>query len=160
MSFAISIALTGLAAYAMGRSWGQSRWWQTAATLPAFVGGAALAAVSIAIVALLPYSWHRPAFATLLVGIAAEYTGFALIDRRPTRVVLEAIWAAITIAVAIAGLLSSPGWFAAGFGAHVGWDLLHHNRIKRIDARAVPGWYAVACIAFDLPLALAALVLS
>jgi hypothetical protein len=120
MSFAISIAVTGLAAYAMGRSWGQSRWWQTAATLPAFVGGAALAAVSIAIVALLPYSWHRPAFATLLVGIAAEYTGFALIDRRPTRVVLEAIWAAITIALAIAGLLSSPGWFAAGFAAHVG----------------------------------------
>ena len=56
-------------------------------------------------------------------------------------------------------LLSSPAWFAAGFAAHVGWDLLHHNRIKRIDTPAVPGWYAVACIAFDLPLALAALIL-
>lgn len=160
MSFAISIAVSGLAAYAMGRSWGQSRWWQTAATLPAFVCGAALAAVSIAIVALLPYSWHRPAFATLLVGIAAEYTGFALIDGRPTRVVLEAAWAAITIAVAIAGLLSFPVWFAAGFAAHVGWDLLHHNRIKRIDTRAVPGWYAMACLAYDIPLAVAALALS
>ena len=160
MSFAISIAASGLAAYAMGRGWSGRRWWQAEANLPATVGGLALAAISIAIVALLPYSWHGPAFATLLVGIAAEYTSFALIDRRPTRVVLEAAWALVTIVAAIAGLWSSPAWFAGGFAAHIGWDLLHHNRIKRIDTRAVPGWYAVACIAFDLPLALAALVLS
>ena len=73
---------------------------------------------------------------------------------------LEAIWAAITIAVAIAGLLSSPAWFAAGFSAHVGWDLLHHKRIKRIDTRAVPGWYASACMAYDVAVGVAALILS
>lgn len=160
MSIAIGIAVSGLAAYAMGRGWGSRTWWQDAGTLPAAASGAALAAVSIAIVALLPYSWHRPAFATLLVGIAAEYTGFALIDRRPTRIALEASWAVVTIAAAIAGQLWSPTWFAAGFAAHVGWDLLHHNRVKRIDTHAVPGWYAVACIAYDLPLAVAALVLG
>ena len=160
MSVAISIAVSGLAAYAMGRAWSRRRWWQAEATIHAIGGGLALAAVSIAIVALLTHSWHRPAFATLLVGIAAEYTGFALIDRRPTRLALEVAWALVTIAAAIAGQLLSPAWFAAGFGAHVGWDLLHHNRMKRIDTRAVPGWYAVACVAYDLPLALAALLFS
>ena len=160
MSFAISISVSGVAAYAMGRGWGDRQWWQASATPQATVAGAALAAVSIAIVALLPYSWHKPAFATLLVGIAAEYTGFALIDRRLTRIALEAVWAIATIAAAVAGQVLSPAWFAAGFASHVGWDLLHHNRIKRIDTRAVPGWYAVACIAYDLPLALAALALS
>lgn len=160
MSFAVSIAVSGLAAYAMGRGWRDRTWWQAAATLPALVSGAVLAVVFIAIVALLPYSWHKPAFATLLVGIAAEYTGFALIDRRLTRIALEAAWAIVTIAAAVAGQLSAPAWFAAGFAAHVGWDLLHHNRIKRVDTRAVPGWYAMACLAYDLPLAVAAIVLS
>lgn len=160
MSFAISIAVSGVAAYAMGRGWGDRKWWQASASLQATVAGAALAAVSIAIVALLADSWHKPAFATLLVGIAAEYTGFALIDRRPSRIALEATWAIVTIAAAIAGQLWSPAWFAAGFGAHVGWDLLHHNSIKRIDTRAVPGWYAMACLAYDLPMAVGALVLS
>ena len=152
--------MSGLASYAAGRAWGSEEWWRSAAPARAIGAGATLAVVSIAVVAVLPFTWHRAAFATLLLGIAAEYTGFALIDRRPGRIVLEAAWAVGTMAAAIAGLLSSPAWFAAGFAAHVGWDLLHHNRIKRIDTRAVPGWYAVACIAFDLPLALTALFLS
>ena len=117
------------------------------ATRPAIGLGAALAVVSIALVALFPYSWHRAAYATLLMGIAAEYTGFALIDRRPSRIVLEAAWAATTVVAAVAGLLLSPAWLTAGFVAHVGWDLTHHPRIKLIDTRAVPGWYASACLA-------------
>ena len=160
MSFAISIAVSGLAAYAAGRAWGSQEWWRSTAPAQAIGAGAALAVVTIAIVAVLPYPWHRAAFATLLLGIAAEYTGFALIDRRPSRIALEAAWAAGTIAAAIAGLLASPAWLAAGFIAHVGWDLMHHNGIKRIDTRAVPGWYASACLAYDLPVGLAALILS
>ena len=160
MSFAISIAVSGFAAYAAGRAWGGQEWWRSTGPAQAIGAGLTLAVVSIAIVAVLPYSWHRAAFATLLLGIAAEYTGFALIDRRPSRVVLEAAWAAGTIAAAIAGLLASPAWLAAGFILHVGWDLSHHNGIKRIDTHAVPGWYASACMAYDLPVGLAALILS
>ena len=160
MSFAISIVVSGLAAFGLGRFWGSHEWWRSAATAPAIGLGAALAVVSIAVVALLPYSWHRAAYATLLMGIAAEYTGFALIDRRLSRVVLEAAWAATTVVAAVAGLLLSPAWLTAGFVAHVGWDLTHHVRIKLIDTRAVPGWYASACLAYDLPLGLAALVLN
>jgi hypothetical protein len=124
MSFAISIAVSGLASYAAGRAWGSEEWWRSAAPARAIGAGATLAVVSIAIVAVLPSTWHRAAFATLLLGIAAEYTGFALIDRRPGRIVLEAAWAAGTMAAAIAGLLGSPAWLAAGFIAHVGWDLM------------------------------------
>jgi hypothetical protein len=113
MSFAISIAVSGLAAYAAGRAWGSQEWWRSTAPAQAIGAGAALAVVTIAIVAVLPYPWHRAAFATLLLGIAAEYTGFALIDRRPSRIALEAAWAAGTIAAAIAGLLASPAWLAA-----------------------------------------------
>ena len=160
MSFAISIAVSGLGAYAASRAWGSQEWWRSAAPAQAIGAGVALAVVSIATVAVLPHSWHRAAFATLLLGIAAEYTGFALIDRRPTRILLEGAWATVTIAAAIAGLWSSPAWLAAGFAAHVGWDLMHHGHNKRIDTRAVPGWYAPACIAYDLPLPLAALVFT
>ena len=160
MSFAMTIAVSGLAAYAAGRAWGSQEWWRSAAPAPALAAGASLAVASIAIVAVLPSSWHRAAFATLLLGIAAEYTGFALIDRRPSRVVLEMAAAAGTIAAATAGLLASPAWLAAGFIAHVGWDLVHHNGIKRIDTHRVPGWYTSACMAYDLPVGLAALILS
>jgi uncharacterized protein DUF6010 len=160
MSFAISVAVSGLASYAAGRAWGSEEWWRSAAPARAIGAGVALAAVSIVIVAVLPSTWHRAAFATLLLGIAAEYTAFALIDRRPGRVVLEAAWAAGTTAAAIAGLLGSPAWLAAGFIAHIGWDLMHQNGIKRIDTHAVPGWYASACIAYDLPVGIAALILN
>jgi uncharacterized protein DUF6010 len=160
MSFAISIAVSGLASYAAGRAWGSEEWWRSAAPAQAIGAGATLAVVSIAIVAVLPSTWHRAAFATLLLGIAAEYTGFALIDRRPGRIVLEAAWAVGTMAAAIAGVLGSPAWLAAGFIAHVGWDLMHHNGINRIDTHAVPGWYASACMAYDLPVGIAALILS
>jgi hypothetical protein len=108
----------------------------------------------------IAFTWHRAAFATLLLGIAAEYTGFALIDRRPGRIVLEAASAAGTMAAAIASLLGSPAWLAAGFIAHVVWDLMHHNGINRIDTHAVPGWYASACMAYDLPVGIAAFILS
>ena len=160
MSFAISIVVSGLAAYAFGRVWGSQEWWRSAATVPAIGFGAALAVVSIAVVALLPSSWHRAAYATLLMGIAAEYTGFALIDRRLSRVVLEAAWAVTTVVAAVAGLLLSPAWLTIGFVAHVGWDLTHHGRTKLIDTRAVPGWYAPACLAYDLPMGLAELVFN
>ena len=56
--------------------------------------------------------------------------------------------------------LGSPAWLAAGFIAHVGWDLMHHNGINHIDTQAVPGWYASACMAYDLPVGIAALILS
>jgi hypothetical protein len=160
MSFAISIAVSGLASYAAGRAWGSREWWRSTAAAQAIGAGAALAVASIAIVAVLPSTWHRAAFATLLLGISTEYTGFAIIDRRPGRIAVEAAWAAGTMAAAIAGVLGSPAWLAAGFIAHVGWDLMHHNGINRVDTHAVPGWHASACIAYDLPVGIAALVLS
>ena len=53
-----------------------------------------------------------------------------------------------------------PGLVGSRFHCSVGWDMMHHDGIKRIDTRAVPGSYASACMAYDLPVGLAALLLS
>ena len=157
---AVSVVLPGVAAYALARRWGDREWWRAPSLVPAIITGAALAVASIVVVVLTPFSWHRTGFATLLAGIAAEYTGFALIDRRLSRMVVEGGWAAFTVAAAVAGVALAPAWLALGFIGHIGWDLMHHDRIKRIDTVAVPGWYASACLVYDLPLGFAALLFS
>ncbi len=48
------------------------------------------------------------------------------------------------------GLRASPLWLAAGWGAHVVWDVALH---PSGPADYAPPWYVAACIGFDLLLA-------
>jgi len=52
--------------------------------------------------------------------------------------------------VAWLGLRRSALWLAAGWAAHVGWDLLLH---PLTGAGYAPPWYVRACLGFDLVVA-------
>lgn len=159
-SLAVSFGLALAAAYGFGRRLGTRPWWRNLATGRGFFVGGLLAFASIRGVALLPSSWHRISVTAILVGTAAVYVGFALVDRRPSRITLEVAWATAVVAAAIAGFLLLPAWLSVGFLAHVAWDMLHQGTEKRIDTRTVPGWYPASCAGYDIPLAVAALLLG
>jgi len=53
-------------------------------------------------------------------------------------------------AVAWLGLRRSALWLAAGWAAHIGWDLLLH---PLTGTGYAPAWYVRACIGFDLAVA-------
>ena len=52
--------------------------------------------------------------------------------------------------VALLGVRRAALWLAAGWAAHVGWDLLLHPLTAEGYA---PAWYVRACIGFDLVVA-------
>ncbi len=64
--------------------------------------------------------------------------------------VTELVGVAVFGAVAWLGARRSPLWLAAGWAAHVGWDLLLHPLTA---AGYAPAWYVRACIGFDLVVA-------
>ena len=91
----------------------------------------------------------RPAkvFAAGLVVAAGLYVLFALWagDRRAAA--LEAAGTGLFALFALAGARWSPHWLAAGWTAHVAWDLLLH---PVQGGGYAPWWYPAACIGFDL----------
>ncbi len=62
----------------------------------------------------------------------------------------EAIGVALFGAVAWLGARRAALWLAAGWAAHVGWDLLLH---PLTDGGYAPAWYVRACVGFDLVVA-------
>lgn len=132
-----------------------ARRWPTAAGIAATVAG-------LAVIAPLPerlQAWIS-AFGVLTAAVIYLTWGTArgdLADRRRLTAQTTAVLA--FGAVAIASVVASPDAgryvLAAGWLAHAGWDLVHH----RLD-RVVPRWYAEACLACDVTMATALLVLG
>ena len=90
-------------------------------------------------------------YAQGLVVAALIYVGFALAaGAGAAALVTEAIGVALFGAVAWLGARRAPLWLAAGWAAHVGWDLLLH---PLTEAGYAPAWYVRACIGFDLVVA-------
>ena len=86
-----------------------------------------------------------------LVVAAAIYVGFALIWGNTTWFLIEL---AGVPAYAIFYWLSvrfSVVWLAAGWAAHPVWDVLLH--LKGPGHFVAPEWYVVACISFDVLIA-------
>ncbi len=90
-------------------------------------------------------------FAQGLFVAALVYVGFALAGGAGLgALVTELIGVALFGAVAWLGLRRSALWLAAGWAAHVGWDLLLHPLAGPAYA---PAWYVRACLGFDLVVA-------
>ena len=90
----------------------------------------------------------------LAVGLAVAaliYIVFALVGGADPRwLTLEVAGLGVFGVFAWLGLRGSLWWLAAGWGAHVGWDLgLHLDRAQAF----VPAWYPLLCVGFDLVVA-------
>ena len=90
-------------------------------------------------------------YAQGLVVAALVYLIFALAAGAGVgAVVTEVIGIALFGAVAWLGTGRAALWLAAGWAAHVGWDLLLH---PLAEVGYAPAWYVRACIGFDLVVA-------
>jgi hypothetical protein len=110
---------------------------------------------ALAALPLLLYARRRRGedriYAQGLVVAALIYVGFVLIGSAGIApLVAELVGVAIFTAVAWLGVRRSALWLAAGWAAHVGWDLLLHPLTA---AGYAPAWYVRACIGFDLVVA-------
>ena len=83
-----------------------------------------------------------------LVIAALIYVLFAAIAGRLDWLLYEALGAGLFAVFAYFGRRSSR-WLAAGWGLHPLWDLGLHAR-ESAGAAHAPEWYVVACLAFDL----------
>ena len=94
---------------------------------------------------------ERQIFSWGLLVAALIYVGFALAAGAGVGALVgELVGVALFGAVAWLGLRRSALWLAAGWAAHVGWDLLLHPLTASGYA---PDWYVRACIGFDLAVA-------
>ena len=110
------------------------------------VVGLVLAAAFTAPLALLKREWALDFLTVQLGGIAAVYSGFALMDGRLAPATAEVAVTLTFLVVALAGRWFSPAILAAGYFAHGGWDALHSFGAV---TTAIPSWYVPFCIAYD-----------
>lgn len=95
--------------------------------------------------------WEDRIFAQGLFIAALIYVGFVLAGGGGLGgLVTELIGVALFGTVAWLGLRRSALWLAAGWAAHVGWDLLLH---PLAGPGYAPAWYVRACLGFDLVVA-------
>ena len=85
--------------------------------------------------------------ALVLVLIAGVYLGFAALDGRPARLVVETTVAVGFLGFALWSLLRAPAWLPLGYLAHAAWDLAHRHR--GVGA-CVPRWYVPFCVVVDV----------
>ena len=109
--------------------------------------GVALAAVFIVTTHALAGDHRLEVFALFLALTACVYGGAALTPAGTAFGAIELPFVVLVFACAVAGVVSSPAWIAAGYLAHGGWDLLHHlDRIRTPVIRAFPS----VCAVFDI----------
>ncbi len=120
--------------------------------------------IAAGIALALPYVWFatRPRVSRFLIGgglvvAALIYVGFAVFGGADAR------WLGVEVAgVALYGAFVALGyrlgarWLAAGWGAHVAWDVLLHEQGP--GAAYTPHWYPEVCLGFDVAVALAVVV--
>lgn len=115
--------------------------------------GALALLVTLIVAALLPPVPRITLLGLLLALTAGIYMGFAWLDGRRPWLAIESLVGLALLGVALLGLVVHPLFIAAGFVAHVPWDLLHHKAIQTRIAR----WVPPACLLYDLGIALAIL---
>lgn len=110
------------------------------------------AALSLALVWLArTYSPGREerVYAIGLVVAALIYVGFGVAGGAGARwVVLESLGVLLYGAAAWGGLRGRPWLLAAGWAAHIAWDVPLH--LSGAGAEYTPPWYPWLCVSFDL----------
>ncbi|WP_457654686.1 DUF6010 family protein [Rhodocaloribacter sp.] len=109
--------------------------------------GAAPALVTIRASRGMPPAKERRFYAVLLVGAAAVYLVFALRGRAGVWVGVEAAGVAAYGLVAWLGATRSAWWLAAGWLAHVAWDVALHATGA---TPFVPAFYPMFCVSYDV----------
>ena len=113
--------------------------------------GAALGLSAVLFAVLLGGSRHTLFAGVLLAAVGAIYFGFAVADGRPSAIAAQAVSASCFAAIAYVGVRQGSDLvIGAGFAAHAGWDLLHH---EGRGPTAVRRWYPPFCAAVDLVIA-------
>jgi len=113
-------------------------------TIPAF---SVISLGSLAVHLLLPHSASYVLAATLLSLIAGIYIGFAVMDGRQSRILVESSIACGFIAFATWSLMKAPHLIPLGYLAHAAWDFLHHTPLFMVS---MPRWYIPACVVVDV----------
>lgn len=127
-------------------------------TVLALLLGAALSVGLVRLARTLPPGGERRVYAVGLVVAAVVYVVFGVAGGASARWLgLEILGVIIYGAAAWAGLRGWPPLLAAGWAAHVAWDVLLH--VNGVGAEYTPRWYPWLCVSFDLVVAVAALLL-
>jgi hypothetical protein len=109
-------------------------------------------AVAAGVALAVPYVFYarRVHFAAGLVVAALIYVGFAIARGTTGSLLVELGGVALFTAIAFLGMRYSRWFLAAGWAAHVGWDLFLHP----VDTSSyAPWWYPALCLGFDLAVA-------
>ena len=105
---------------------------------------------ALAGVVVVRYAEHaarsRLVYGAALLVAAAVYVAFALATPAPAALSVELAGVAVFAVFAGAGMRGSRQWLAAGWLAHIAWDLILH---ETSGGGYVPAWYPAACVGFD-----------
>lgn len=117
------------------------------------VAGAALSVIAFLLSRFADDVIGRALLAILLIVAAGAYFGFAA-QSAPDRtwMLLELLQAVAFGTLALVGMRGSPYWLALGWALHPVWDLGLH--FFGPGDRFTPWTYAIACLSFDLVVAL------
>jgi hypothetical protein len=119
------------------------------------IGGAVISVVAFLLSRFTRDVAGRGFLAIVLIVAAGAYFGFAVAagpNAGPKWILLEFAQAVAFGILALLGLRASPYWLALGWALHPVWDIgLHYLGPGRAFA---PLPYAIACITFDLVVAL------
>ena len=118
----------------------------------ALILGAALALALAGLARKYPPGRERRVYAVGLAIAALIYVGFSVVGGAGAKwLALESLGLLLYGAAAVVGLRGRPRLLAAGWAAHVGWDVLLH--LSGPGSEYTPRWYPWLCLSFDLVMA-------
>ena len=128
-------------------------------TVIALLLGTVLALALVGLARTYPPGRERRVYAVGLVIATLIYVGFGVAGGAGVPwLVLETLGVLLYGAAAWGGLRGRPWLLAAGWAAHVAWDVLLH--LSGTGSEYTPRWYPWLCVSFDLVMAGAALASS
>lgn len=95
----------------------------------------------------LPHDWSVLLAAFILAMIGGVYIGFAVLDGRLSRLILETSVAAAFAVYAAIAFSVAPLWIAFGYILHGLWDTAHHSPLFDVK---MARWWIPACAAYDI----------
>lgn len=113
-------------------------------TIPAW---GVIGLASLAVHMALPTEMSHALAALLLTLIAGVYVGFAALDGRMSRILVESTVAVFFVVFALWALLTAPWMLPLGYIGHAFWDFMHHTPIFNVK---MPAWYIPACVVYDV----------
>ncbi|MBS0374701.1 MAG: hypothetical protein JSR73_08950 [Proteobacteria bacterium] len=116
--------------------------------------GFGLAALVCAFGRVSGFDRDRAFYATMVIVVATYYLLFAAMIGSSRALLLESIFAACFVALAVAGFRGNPWLVVAGLAGHGLFDFMHPFLV---DNPGVPAWWPGFCLSFDV---LAGLILS